>query len=196
MAKIAFIGLGHMGGGMAPNLAKAGHEVRAFDLSEEALAHAVERGCAKAGSTEEAVKDAEAVVTMLPAGRHVASLFCQHFSPELPDGSSWDEARDTAADLVIRTVTEYAPNFGDAVIGRSILTPLDLERRFGMIGGDIFHGRLSLDQLYAARPMLGHADYRAPIRNLYMCGAGTHPGGGVSGASVSGASVGMSPSCS
>lgn len=120
--------------------------------------------------------------TLAPAGRHVASLFCQHFSPELPDGTGWDEVRDAVADLVIRTVTGYAPNFGDAVIGRSILSPLDLERRFGMIGGDIFHGRLSLDQLYAARPMLGHADYRAPIRNLYMCGAGTHPGGGVSGA--------------
>ncbi len=78
MAKIAFIGLGHMGGGMAPNLAKAGHEVRAFDLSEEALAHAVERGCARAGSSEEAVKDADAVITMLPAGKHVAEVYRSH----------------------------------------------------------------------------------------------------------------------
>ena len=75
MARIAFIGLGHMGGGMAPNLAKAGHEVRAFDLSEEALAKAAEQGCARAGSAEEAVKDAEAVITMLPAGRHVLDVY-------------------------------------------------------------------------------------------------------------------------
>src|SRR5438477_12903869 len=78
MARIAFIGLGHMGGGMAPNLVKAGHEVRAFDVSEEALAHAVEGGCVRAGSTEEAVKDAEAVITMLPAGKHVAEVVGNH----------------------------------------------------------------------------------------------------------------------
>ena len=87
MAKIAFIGLGHMGGGMAPNLAKAGHEVRAFDLSEEALAHAVERGCTRAGSTEEAVKDADAVVTMLPAGKHVAEVYREpHLRPRAQVG--------------------------------------------------------------------------------------------------------------
>src|SRR6187200_1679111 len=84
MAKIAFIGLGHMGGGMAPNLAKAGHEVRAFDLSEEALAHAVERGCKRAGSTDEAVKDADAVVTMLPAGKHVAEVYRSHVLGKAP----------------------------------------------------------------------------------------------------------------
>ncbi|MDP1717588.1 MAG: FAD-dependent oxidoreductase, partial [Burkholderiales bacterium] len=71
--------------------------------------------------------------------------------------------------------------FKDAVLGRSILSPLDLEREFGMIGGDIFHGALTLDQLWSARPVLGHADYRGPITGLYMCGAGTHPGGGVTG---------------
>lgn len=84
MAKIAFIGLGHMGGGMAPNLAKAGHEVRAFDLSEEALAHAVERGCKRAKSTDEAVKDADAVVTMLPAGKHVAEVYRSHVLSKAP----------------------------------------------------------------------------------------------------------------
>src|ERR1044071_1479937 len=84
MARIAFIGLGHMGGGMAPNLAKAGHEVAAFDLSEEALAHAVEGGCIRAGSTEEAVRDAETVITMLPAAKHVAEVFHDHVLGKAP----------------------------------------------------------------------------------------------------------------
>ena len=119
--------------------------------------------------------------TLAPPGRHVASLFCQHFNPELPNDLAWDEIKEPAADLVIDTVTRYAPNFKSAVLGRSVLTPLDLEREFGLVGGDIFHGALTLDQLWSARPMLGHADYRAPIAGLYMCGAGTHPGGGVSG---------------
>jgi len=111
----------------------------------------------------------------------VASLFCQHFSFELPRGQSWDACKDEAADLVIGTVNRYAPGFRQSVLGRSVLSPLDLEREFGLTGGDIFHGALTLDQLYSARPVLGCADYRAPLRGLYMCGAGTHPGGGVSG---------------
>jgi phytoene dehydrogenase-like protein len=115
-------------------------------------------------------------------GRHVASLFCQHVAPKLPDGRSWDDARETVADLMIDTVDSYAPGFKASVIARQILSPLDLEREFGLVGGDIFHGRLSLDQLYSARPVLGHADYRSPIPSLYMCGASTHPGGGVTGA--------------
>jgi phytoene dehydrogenase-like protein len=120
--------------------------------------------------------------TLAPPGRHVASLFCQHFNPALPDGSSWDDHREVAADLVIDTVNAYAPNFRAAVLGHQILSPLDLERTFGLVGGDIFHGALSLDQIFSARPMLGHADYRGPIPGLYMCGSGTHPGGGVTGA--------------
>jgi phytoene dehydrogenase-like protein len=120
--------------------------------------------------------------TLAPPGQHVASLFCQHVAPELPDGSSWDEHREHVADLMIATVDRYAPNFKAAVLGRQIMSPLDLERTFGLVGGDIFHGALGLDQLFAARPMLGHADYRGPLAGLYMCGAGTHPGGGVTGA--------------
>ena len=120
--------------------------------------------------------------TLAPPGRHVASLFCQHVAPKLPHGRSWDEARETVADLMIDTVEPYAPGFKASVIARQILSPLDLERDFGLVGGDIFHGRLSLDQLYSARPVLGHADYRSPIPGLYMCGASTHPGGGVTGA--------------
>jgi len=120
--------------------------------------------------------------SLAPPGRHVASLFCQQFAPQLPDGSSWDEHREQVADLIIDTVNGYAPNFRDAVIARQILSPLDLERTFGLVGGDIFHGALTLNQLFSARPMLGFADYRTPVAGLYQCGSGTHPGGGVTGA--------------
>lgn len=120
--------------------------------------------------------------TLAPPGQHVASLFCQHVAPQLPDGSSWDLHREHVADLMIATVDRHAPNFKRAVLGRQILSPLDLERDFGLVGGDIFHGALGLDQLFSARPMLGHADYRGPVAGLYTCGAGTHPGGGVTGA--------------
>ncbi len=123
--------------------------------------------------------------TLAPPGRHVASLFCQHVAPALPSdspgGASWDDHKEKVADLMIATVGAYAPNFSSSVIGRQVLSPLDLERTFGLLGGDIFHGQLSLDQIFSARPMLGHADYRAPIPGLYLCGSGTHPGGGVTG---------------
>jgi phytoene dehydrogenase-like protein len=120
--------------------------------------------------------------SLAPPGQHVASLFCQQFAPVLPDGSSWDDHREAVADLIIDAVTALAPNFRGAILGRMILSPLDLERKLALTGGDIFHGALTLDQLYAARPALGHGDYRAPIAGLYMCGSGTHPGGGVTGA--------------
>jgi phytoene dehydrogenase-like protein len=120
--------------------------------------------------------------TLAPRGAHVATLFCQHFAPQLPDGANWDARRDAAVARVIDTVTQYAPNFRRAILGVQALSPLDLEREFGLVGGDIFHGQLSPDQLYSLRPVLGHADYRAPIRGLYLCGAGAHPGGGVTGA--------------
>ena len=120
--------------------------------------------------------------SLAPPGQHVASLFCQHVAPQLPNGASWDAHRDTVADLMIDTVTQYAPNFKAAVLGRQIMSPLDLERTFGLVAGDICHGNLSLDQLFSARPMLGYGNYRGPLRGLYMCSAGTHPGGGVSGA--------------
>jgi len=120
--------------------------------------------------------------TLAPRGQHVASLFCQHVAPKLPDGSSWDQHREEVADLMIATVDAYAPNFKGSVLGRQIMSPLDLERTFGLIGGDIFHGSLDLGQMFSARPLLGHANYRGPVAGLYMCGAGTHPGGGVTGA--------------
>jgi phytoene dehydrogenase-like protein len=118
--------------------------------------------------------------TLAPRGQHVASLFCQQVAPALP-GRSWDDACEEAAELMVDTVTRWAPNFRRSVLGRVSLSPLDLERVFGLVGGDIMHGHMSLDQLWSARPVLGNASYRAPIRGLYMCGAGTHPGGGVSG---------------
>jgi phytoene dehydrogenase-like protein len=122
--------------------------------------------------------------SLAPPGQHVASLFCQHVHPDLGEvqpGRSWDDAREEVADVMIDTVNRFAPNFRASVVGRRALTPLDLEREFGLTGGDIFHGALTLDQLFASRPVLGHADYRMPVRGLYLCGAGAHPGGGVTG---------------
>ncbi len=119
---------------------------------------------------------------LAPDGRHVASLFCQHFRYQLPEGRSWDQERERAADHVIDVVDSHAPGFRASVIGRQIHSPLDLERRFGLIGGDIFHGKMGLDQLFSARPMIGAADYRMPVPGLYLCGSGAHPGGGVTGA--------------
>ncbi|HRX90246.1 MAG TPA: NAD(P)/FAD-dependent oxidoreductase [Steroidobacteraceae bacterium] len=119
--------------------------------------------------------------TLAPPGAHVASLFCQHFAPQLPAGRSWHEERDAAASRILDTVDRYAPNFRASVLGQSALSPLDLEEKFALTGGDIFHGALSLDQLWAARPVLGYGDYRTPVQALYLCGAGAHPGGGVTG---------------
>ena len=120
--------------------------------------------------------------SLAPKGKHVASLFCQHFRYKLPDGRSWDDERETAADAIIATVDAQAPGFAKSVIARQIHSPLDLERRFGLIGGDIFHGKMGSDQLFSARPMVGAADYRMPLPGLYLCGSGAHPGGGVTGA--------------
>ena len=117
--------------------------------------------------------------SLAPDGQHVASLFCQQFNPGL--GSDWDNHREQVADIIIDTVESYAPGFTKSVIARQIHSPWDLEQKFGLTGGDIFHGRLSLDQLFSARPMLGMAQYQTEISNLFLCGSGTHPGGGVSG---------------
>jgi phytoene dehydrogenase-like protein len=120
--------------------------------------------------------------SLAPPGQHVASLFCQHVAPTLPGGLSWDAHRDEVADLMLDTVERWAPGFKTLVLGRQVLSPLDLEREFGLVGGDIFHGALSLNQLFSARPMLGQAGYRGALPGLYLCGSGTHPGGGVTGA--------------
>jgi phytoene dehydrogenase-like protein len=121
--------------------------------------------------------------SLAPPGMHVASLFCQHAHPDLPrvSGKSWDDAREEVADRMVDTVDRFAPGFKASVLGRRALSPLDLEREFGLVGGDIFHGALALDQLFSTRPVLGAASYRMPIRGLYLCGSGAHPGGGVTG---------------
>ena len=121
--------------------------------------------------------------SLAPKGQHVASLFVQHVAPRLPDGRSWSDPneREAFADLVVETVDRYAPNFSKSILARQLLSPLDLEEKFGLLDGDIFHGQMSLDQLFSARPVLGFADYRMPVEGLYLCGAGAHPGGGVSG---------------
>ena len=120
--------------------------------------------------------------SLAPPGAHVAALFCQHVSPQFADGSTWDQHREAVADLMIDTVEAYAPGFKASVIAKQSLSPLDLERIFGLPNGDIFHGAMTLDQLFSARPIQGFADYRMPIAGLYLCGAGAHPGGGVTGA--------------
>lgn len=117
--------------------------------------------------------------SLAPPGQHVASLFCQQFAP----GHDWSPENEiAAADTIIDAVEAHAPGFRASILGRQMLSPRGLEEKFGLIGGDIMHGNMTLDQLFSLRPMLGHADYRGPVRGLYMCGAGTHPGGGVTGA--------------
>ena len=115
--------------------------------------------------------------SLAPEGQHVASLFCQQFDPDV----DWEKHRDTAAELILDTVEEYAPGFKQLVLGKQVLSPLDLETKLGLVKGDIMHGQLSLDQLYSSRPLLGYANYRTPVNGLYLCGAGNHPGGGVTG---------------
>jgi phytoene dehydrogenase-like protein len=116
--------------------------------------------------------------TLAPKGTHVASLFCQHFAPD----ADWQSAKQDAVERILNVVESHAPGFKASVIAHSALSPADLEREFGLTGGDIFHGALTLDQLWSARPLLGHADYRGPVKGLYLCGSGAHPGGGVTGA--------------
>ncbi len=116
--------------------------------------------------------------TLAPKGAHVASLFCQHFAPE----ADWAARKAEAIERIFDVVESHAPGFRQSVIAHTALSPADLEQEFGLTGGDIFHGQLSLDQLWSARPVLGHADYRTPVPGLYLCGSGAHPGGGVTGA--------------
>lgn len=119
--------------------------------------------------------------TVAPSGQHVMSFFVQYAPYQLRTGD-WDHTKDQFADRCFDILNEYAPNFKRAVIDRQVLSPLDLERRFGLTGGNIFQGAMSLSQLFFLRPLPGYADYRTPIKGLYLCGAATHPGGGVMGA--------------
>jgi phytoene dehydrogenase-like protein len=115
--------------------------------------------------------------SLAPAGQHVASLFCQHVDPDMPE-----ELDDAAAEAVLDTIERHAPGFRALVLHKQVHTPRALEAKFGLWRGDIFHGRMSLDQLWAARPVLGAGSYKTPVAGLWLCGAGAHPGGGVTGA--------------
>jgi phytoene dehydrogenase-like protein len=119
--------------------------------------------------------------SVAPPGKHVLSCFVQYAPYKLAEGN-WDDQKEAFGDNVINTIAEYAPNIKDIIIGRQVLTPLDLEREFGLTQGNIFQGELSLEQLFFLRPVAGWAYYRTPIHNLYMCGSATHPGGGIMGA--------------
>jgi phytoene dehydrogenase-like protein len=119
--------------------------------------------------------------SVAPPGKHVLSCFVQYAPYKLREGT-WDEKREAFGDTVVNTLAEYAPNIKDIILHRQVLTPLDLEREFGLTEGNIFHGELSLEQLFFLRPVPGWARYRTPLRSLYMCGSATHPGGGIMGA--------------
>ena len=121
--------------------------------------------------------------SLAPNGKHVASLFVQHVMPQLPAGRSWKNAHEKEAfsRRVIETVSRYAPNFRSSILATQSLSPLDIEQRFGMVDGDIFHGQMGPGQLFSLRPVLGAANYKLPVKGLYLCGAGAHPGGGVTG---------------
>jgi phytoene dehydrogenase-like protein len=119
--------------------------------------------------------------SLAPPGHHIMGIFLQ-YAPYTLRGLKWDEIREPYSDHVLSVLEEYAPNIRSIVVARQVLTPLDLERRFGITGGNIFHGEMSLDQMFVMRPVAGWARYRTPVRGLYLCGSGAHPGGGVMGA--------------
>jgi phytoene dehydrogenase-like protein len=120
--------------------------------------------------------------TLAPPGHHIVGLFVQYAPYRLAGGRSWDTEREHFADRCIAEIARYAPNFPASVLHRQVLAPPDLEARFGLTGGNIFQGAMPLHQLFALRPVPGWSDYRTPLRRLYLCGAATHPGGGVMGA--------------
>jgi phytoene dehydrogenase-like protein len=119
--------------------------------------------------------------TLAPPGHHVISLFVQYAPYHLAEGT-WDDHREAFADRCVAEIARYAPNFPDSILHRQVLSPVDLERTFGLTGGNIFQGAMSLGQLFSLRPVPGWSDYRTPVRGLYVCGSAAHPGGGVMGA--------------
>ncbi len=119
--------------------------------------------------------------TLAPEGHHVASIFVQYAPYQLAEGS-WDEIKESFGDRCIELLARYAPNVPQAILHRQVVTPLDLERTWGLTGGNIMQGAMNLNQLYCFRPVAGWADHRTPVKGLYLCGAASHPGGGVIGA--------------
>jgi phytoene dehydrogenase-like protein len=120
--------------------------------------------------------------SIAPPGKHIMCIFAQYAPYSLKDARWDDDLKDRFADRCIDSLAEYAPNIKEMILHRQVISPLDMEREYGLTGGNIFHGEMSLDQLFFMRPVAGWAKYRTPIRNLYLCGSGTHPGGGVMGA--------------
>jgi phytoene dehydrogenase-like protein len=119
--------------------------------------------------------------SLAPPGKHIMGIFLQYAPYTLREGN-WDDLREPFSERILDLIEEYAPNIRQIVVDRQTLTPLDLERRFGLTGGNIFHGEMSLDQMFSMRPAPGWARYRTPVPGLYLCGSGAHPGGGVMGA--------------
>jgi phytoene dehydrogenase-like protein len=120
-------------------------------------------------------------LSLAPAGSHVISISAQYAPYRLKRGD-WNSRREEFGDVVLKALSVYAPDIGKLVLQRQVLTPLDMEQKFGLTGGHVFHGEHALDQLFTFRPLLGWARYRTPIKGLYLCGSGTHPGGGITGA--------------
>jgi phytoene dehydrogenase-like protein len=120
--------------------------------------------------------------SLTPPGRHVMSILAKYYPYQLADGVSWDDIKEDVADRIIAYMARAMPNLPDLVIGRQMLSPLDLETIYGLTESDIFHGRHDMDQLFSLRPHPKAAQYRTPVQDLYLCGSGAHPGGGVSGA--------------
>jgi phytoene dehydrogenase-like protein len=120
--------------------------------------------------------------SIAPKGKHIMCIFAQYAPYKLAEGEWSTAVKDQFADRCINALADYAPNIKDLILQRQVISPFDLEREYGMTGGNIFHGDMSLDQLFFMRPVAGWARYRTPIAGLYLCGSGTHPGGGVMGA--------------
>jgi phytoene dehydrogenase-like protein len=146
---------------------------RAFDESKY--------GCSSTSPILECTIPSVVDPTVAPPGKHLMSMFIQYAPTKLREGT-WDTVKESFADRCFDILSEYAPNFKRSVIDRQVLSPVDLERRFGLTGGNIFQGAMTLHQLFFMRPLPGYADYRTPVKGLYLCGAATHPGGGVMGA--------------
>jgi phytoene dehydrogenase-like protein len=119
--------------------------------------------------------------SLAPEGHHIMGIFLQ-YAPYTLKGTTWEAEREPYSQRILDVIEEYCPNIRDIVVNYQTLSPWDLEQRFGIAGGNIFHGEMSLDQMFVMRPLAGYADYRTPIRGLYLCGSGAHPGGGVMGA--------------
>jgi phytoene dehydrogenase-like protein len=120
--------------------------------------------------------------SLAPAGKHVMSIYMQYAPYKLKEGN-WDSQREILGEAVVKTISQYAPNFSQTILSGQIITPKDLEETYGLTGGHIFHGELALDQFYTMRPLLDWARYQTPIERLYLCGNGTHPGTGLTGGS-------------